>query len=332
MIDLTHPEIGLAVKMVEQASHLAKQIQKEMVVPALAKEDSSPVTVADFAIQALVARSLAEAYPEVPLVAEESSDSFGTQEGQTILEQVIQWVGRIVPGATGEEVCRWIDHGAQQPGRRFWTLDPIDGTKGFVRKDQYAVALALVVEGKVQIGVLGCPNLDGGSLVVAVRDQGCWKARLLDEARNFQQLQVSEQDDPSQARVLRSFESGHTHVSQMDELMTSLGVQAEPVRMDSQAKYALLAEGKGDLLFRLLSPRQPDYRERIWDQAAGTLVVEEAGGNVTDLDGKPLDFSVGKMLVANRGVLASNGRLHQAALEVLGASKMNPESRIQNEE
>ena len=61
-------------------------------------------------------------------------------------------------------------------------------------------------------------------------------------------------------------------------------------------------------------------------------MVEEAGGNVTDLDGKPLDFSVGKMLVANRGVLASNGRLHQAALEVLGASKMNPESRMKNEE
>ena len=319
MIDLNHPEIGLAVKMVEQASHLAKQIQQEMVVPALAKDDSSPVTVADFAVQALVGRSLAEALPEDPLVAEESSDTLGSPEGQSILEQVIRSVGRIVPEATGQEVYRWIDHGAQQPGPRFWTLDPIDGTKGFVRKDQYAVALALVVEGKVQIGVLGCPNLDEGALVVAVRDQGCWKAHL-DGSWDFERLQVSERENPGQARVLRSFESGHTHVSRMDELMTALGVQAEPVRMDSQVKYALLAEGKGDLLFRLLSPRQPDYRERIWDQAAGSLVVEEAGGKVTDLEGKPLDFSVGKMLVANRGVLASNGRLHQAALEVLGES------------
>ncbi len=319
MIDLTHPEIGLAVKMVEQVSHLARQIQQELVVPALAKDDSSPVTVADFAVQALVARSLEEALPEDPLVAEESSGSFGSPEGQTILEQVTQWVGRIVPGATGKEVCGWIDHGAQQPGRRFWTLDPIDGTKGFVRKDQYAVALALVEDGTVQIGVLGCPNLDGGSLVVAVRDQGCWKARL-DGSQELHRIQVSECDDPGQARVLRSFESGHTHVSRMDELMTALGIQAEPVRMDSQAKYALVAEGKGDLLFRLLPPQQPDFRERIWDQAAGALVVEEAGGTVTDLEGKPLDFSVGKILVANRGVLVSNGRLHQAALEVLGES------------
>ncbi len=327
MIDLTHREIGLAVKMVEQASHLAKQIQQEMVVPALAKDDNSPVTVADFAVQALVGRSLAEAYPEIPLVAEESSDAFGSPEGQPILEQVIRSVGQIVPEATGQEVCRWIDHGAQQPGQRFWTLDPIDGTKGFVRKDQYAVALALLVEGKVQIGVLGCPNLDGGALVVAVRDQGWWKAGLA-ESRELQRLQGSEQEDPGQARVLRSFESGHTHVSRMHELMTALGVQAEPVRMDSQAKYALLAEGKGDLLFRLLSPRQPDYQERIWDQAAGSLVVEEAGGKVTDLEGKPLDFSVGKMLVAIRGVLASIGRLHQAALEVLGGSEKNSKSRI----
>lgn len=331
MIDLTDPEIGLAIKGVQQASHLAQRIQQEMVAPALVKEDRSPVTVADFAVQALLGHWLAEAFPEDPLVAEENSKTLGSAEGQSILEQVTRSLGWFVPGATGEDICRWIDHGNQQPGDRFWTLDPIDGTKGFLRGDQYAVALALVVEGKIQVGVLGCPNLEGGALVVAARDQGCWRVPLTG-SQDLQPLHVSERDDPGQARVLRSFEPGHTHVGRMDELMAALGVQAEPVRMDSQAKYALLAEGKGDLLFRLLSPQQPDYQECIWDQAAGSLVVEEAGGKVTDLEGKPLDFSVGKMLVANRGVLASNGRLHPAALEVLGKSKKNSESRIQNPE
>jgi 3'(2'), 5'-bisphosphate nucleotidase len=87
--------------------------------------------------------------------------------------------------------------------------------------------------------------------------------------------------------------------------------------MDSQAKYAVLAAGEGEVLLRLLSPTRPDYREKIWDQAAGSIVIEEAGGRITDLDGKSLDFSHGRTLAANRGVVATNGRLHDAVLDAL---------------
>jgi 3'(2'), 5'-bisphosphate nucleotidase len=89
--------------------------------------------------------------------------------------------------------------------------------------------------------------------------------------------------------------------------------------MDSQAKYAVLAAGHGELYLRLLSPKQLDYREKIWDQAAGSLIVEEAGGRVTDLHGHPLDFSAGRELRNNRGILASNGLLHSIALKALKA-------------
>jgi len=88
--------------------------------------------------------------------------------------------------------------------------------------------------------------------------------------------------------------------------------------MDSQAKYAVLAAGGGEVIVRLLSPKLPDYREKIWDQAAGALVLEEAGGRITDLDGKPLEFT-SRVLVNNRGVLASNGHLHEALLKSLAA-------------
>lgn len=130
-------------------------------------------------------------------------------------------------------------------------------------------------------------------------------------------LQVSERTDPAQARLLRSFEAGHTNVDQLSQFAAALGIQAEPVLMDSQVKYAVLAAGQGDLMLRLLSPQQPNYREKAWDQAAGSLVVEEAGGRATDLDGKPFGFSAGRELIHNRGVLVSNGRLHEAALQAL---------------
>jgi 3'(2'), 5'-bisphosphate nucleotidase len=68
---------------------------------------------------------------------------------------------------------------------------------------------------------------------------------------------------------------------------------------------------------RLLSPSKLDYREKIWDQAAGSLILAEAGGRITDLHGRQLDFSAGRTLAHNRGILASNGYLHQAALEAL---------------
>jgi 3'(2'), 5'-bisphosphate nucleotidase len=103
----------------------------------------------------------------------------------------------------------------------------------------------------------------------------------------------------------------------VDKLVNSLQIQAGPIRMDSQAKYAILASGKADVLIRLLSAEKPDYREKIWDLAAGSIVVEEAGGRVTDLHGKVLDFSSGRELVNNQGVLVTNGRLHRHFLEAL---------------
>ncbi|MDH5507050.1 MAG: 3'(2'),5'-bisphosphate nucleotidase [Anaerolineae bacterium] len=325
MLDLKSPELKFALEAVRQASRLVQTVQAEMVSSALTKGDKSPVTVADFAAQALVAKLMIDAFPADPLVGEEDSAALQTPEEAETLARVTQFVAGPLPEATRDRVCTWIDHGNAAPAARFWTLDPIDGTKGFLRGQQYVVALALLLDGQVEIGVLGCPNLvDGsiqqiggpGSLVAAVRGQGTWVTSL-DGAGDFTQLHVSGRDNPADARLLRSYEAGHTNVSQLDILGENMGVAAEPVRLDSQAKYAILAAGGGDLLFRLISPKMPDYREKIWDQAAGSLVVQEAGGTVTDLDGKPLDFTAGAMLTNNRGVLASNGPLHAPALQAI---------------
>ena len=67
----------------------------------------------------------------------------------------------------------------------------------------------------------------------------------------------------------------------------------------------------------MLSPEKPEYREKIWDQAAGSIIVEEAGGMVTDLDGRKLDFGQGQSLSKNRGICASNGKVHDQILKAL---------------
>jgi 3'(2'), 5'-bisphosphate nucleotidase len=320
------PETRFAIRAVQEAARVVRLVQNELVSPALTKDDRSPVTVADYASQALIGKALAEVFPNDPLVGEEDSTALRQVEGRDFLEQVTHFVSRFSGTTNPEVVCEWIDRGAGEPADRFWTLDPIDGTKGFLRGEQYAIAFALIVDGKVEIGVLGCPNLkvgsksdvgNAGTLAVAVRGEGAWIASLDDDGPNLQRVHISETASPAQARVLRSFESGHTNVDQVSNFSNELGVEVEPVRLDSQAKYILLAVGEGELYLRLLSPKQPNYKEKIWDQAAGSLLVEEAGGKVSDLYGEELDFNAGRMLLNNRGILASNTRLHEHALQAL---------------
>ena len=326
MLDLSTREMQFAVEAARKAAGLAQRVQAGATPMQITKKDFSPVTVADFAAQAVVGRLMADAFPDDPLVGEETAADLRVAEARETLESVVHFVAKIVPEATEETVCGWIDRGAGDPADRFWVLDPLDGTKGYLRGGQYASALALIENGEVQLGVLGCPGLGEGCqpaflgtgvLVAAVRGQGAWYASL-DGEEDWRQLKVSDCANPAEARVLRSVEASHTNTGQLDALITALGTQAEPVLMDSQAKYAVMAGGGGELLFRLLSPKQPDYRERIWDQAAGAIVLEEAGGRITDLAGKPLDFTQGRRLEQNRGVLASNGVLHAKGLEALG--------------
>jgi 3'(2'), 5'-bisphosphate nucleotidase len=323
-------EAEFALHAVRIAARLCRRIQSEMIAPSLTKLDRSPVTVADFASQAVVASMLARAFPEDSLVAEEDSRALRSPDQVQTLEAVTTYVSSLYPDVTADMVCGWIDRGTGLPEGRFWVLDPIDGTKGFLRGDQYVVALALVEGDRVMLGALGCPNLNQdlepeiggpGSAVIAVRGQGAWATGL--EGNAFTGITVSRQAEAAQARLLRSFESGHTDSHKVDQLVTVLGIQCPPILMDSQAKYAVLAGGGGELLFRLLSPSKPEYVEWIWDQAAGSIIVEEAGGRVSDLRGRPLDFSRGRRLTKNVGVLVSNGRLHEKALQALRAVGAN---------
>lgn len=326
MIDFDQPETRFALSAVRRAFDIGRRVQEDLAVAGLTKDDLSPVTVADFAVQAVVAKALRDTFPDEHLVGEEDADALRAPESAAALRAVAKYAGQIEMNATPEAVCDWIDHGCGAPKGRFWTLDPIDGTKGYLRQDQYAIALALIEDGQVILGVLGCPSLDpdcratkgAGALVIAQRGKGTW--RVDTNGSKVAKLTVSGEADPANARLLRSMEAAHTNVGRIDHIADALGVRVDPVRMDSQAKYAVLAAGGAEMLFRLLSPSRPDYKEKIWDQAAGAIVLEEAGGRITDLSGAPLDFGQGETLAKNSGVFASNGILHDAGLEALAAT------------
>jgi 3'(2'), 5'-bisphosphate nucleotidase len=221
-------------------------------------------------------------------------------------------------------VLDWIDRGGAAATRgRMWTLDPIDGTKGFLRGEQYAIALALLVDGEVELGVLGCPNLphDGrpGALFVARRGDGTRVGSLWDATDRGRPLAAARLTSPAAARFCESVESGHSDQDESAAVARLLGITTTPCRMDSQCKYGAVARDDAQIYLRL--PTRADYQEKIWDHAAGKLVVEAAGGRVTDVEGRPLDFSRGRTLAGNKGVIATCGGIHDAVLDAVARSR-----------
>ena len=114
-------------------------------------------------------------------------------------------------------------------------------------------------------------------------------------------------------------EASHSDQGRSARIAARLGITRDPFRLDSQAKYAAIADGLASIYLRL--PTSAHYREKIWDHAAGSIVVEEAGGRVTDVFGKRLDFSRGRKLEDNRGVVATSGAIHDAVLEAVQATR-----------
>lgn len=328
-------ELDVGLRAVRAAAQVCRSVQRSITPETLAKQDKSPVTIADFASQAIVCRALAESFPQDAVIAEEEASALLAPENETFVERMLAELRAAGVAAVREEVAAWIDHGRHTPHpRRFWTLDPIDGTKGFLRGEQYAISLALIVEGRIEVAVLGCPNLPAagadnhppGAVFTAVRGGGA-QVRPLDDVRAPPRpVHTSPTRNPAQARLCESVESGHSAHGTSAEIAARLGLQHPPVRLDSQAKYAVVARGEADIYLRL--PTKKDYREKIWDHAGGVLVVEEAGGRVTDVEGRLLDFTCGAELVRNRGVVATNGGLHEPVLaavaSVLGRGGTSP--------
>ncbi|KAF1940869.1 carbohydrate phosphatase [Clathrospora elynae] len=187
------PELRLALRAVHRASLLTKSVLRTLfnTVSAETKADDSPVTIADFAAQALLICALHAVYPNDAFLGEESADAL--RQNEQLADRVWQLVLRAkeentadhagFPGngdvqlqkqnvrnenggldfpASKEEMCELIDRGGkgEVTGRgRVWIMDPVDGTATFMQGKQYAVCLCLLVDGVQQVGVIGCPNL-----------------------------------------------------------------------------------------------------------------------------------------------------------------------------
>ncbi|XP_010675597.2 PAP-specific phosphatase HAL2-like [Beta vulgaris subsp. vulgaris] len=362
-------ELDVAVRVVHLACHLCQKVQKTLLSTTNgeqvnSKDDDSLVTVADYSVQAVVSWILSESLgsQNLSIVAEEDAQVLSTSD---LLQAVVETVNEcfleaprfglevsdipLSPNKVIEAVGRCNSSGGLEG--RHWVLDPVDGTLGFVRGNQYAVALALIEEGRVVLGVLGCPNYpvkkglvnhhhqqmsemssaspdvwEKGCVMYAKRDTGkAWMQPLVDgklKLDSFESailIRVSSIEDPALATSCEPVEKANTSHSFTEGVAHSAGLRTKPLRVYSMVKYAAIARGDAEIYMRFA---RAGYKEKIWDHAAGVLIVQEAGGVVTDAGGRPLDFSRGIYLEGiDRGIIACSGAvLHEKIISAVDAS------------
>ncbi len=332
-----------ALEAVATAAEITRRVQANVhVIGEHTKDDRSPVTVADYAAQAIVSLVLEGAGLSTSdrlIVGEEDAAALRTPEQELVRAAVVATVSAWRPGLDEDAILAAIDccdHDGSATS--YWTLDPVDGTKGFLRGQQYAIALARIEHGQVVLGVLGCPNLPiniqmppteadpagVGSLYAAMCGAGAWEYPDADPQADPLRINCPTWSPEMPVRCCASVEKAHSNRSDTDQLLEHLGARTEPVRLDSQAKYAVLARGQADAYLRM--PTRPDYVERIWDHAAGSLLATEAGAMVTDITGAPLDFTCGAGLDRNRGVIAAAAGLHPKLIEGIHSLHLNPKT------
>uniref|UniRef100_A0A1J3HDH9 3'(2'),5'-bisphosphate nucleotidase n=1 Tax=Noccaea caerulescens TaxID=107243 RepID=A0A1J3HDH9_NOCCA len=320
-------ELAAAKKAVSLAVRLSQEVQKSLLQSDVRiKSDKSPVTAADYGSQAVISLVLErELHPEpLYLVAEENAEDLHKNGAEAFLESITKLVNDALASdesyaaassLSKEDVRNAIDHGRSEggPSGRHWILDPVDGTRGFIKGEHYAVALSLLVEGKLVLGVMACPNLENhkssspssdkvGCLFFATAGEGAYVQSLEGDSPP-QKVQVSNIENPQEATFV---ESSHKPILIHTSIANKLGIRALPLRIHSQVKYAALARGDAEIYMRFTLK---GYSETIWNHAAGAIIATEAGGVVCDADGNPPDFSRGKHLYLKRGIVVSTKKL-----------------------
>src|SRR4051795_5525612 len=254
-------DLRLAHVLADDADSLTEGRFKALDLHVMSKPDLTPVTDADQAVEESIRRTLSRVRSRDAVIGEEQ-------------------------GSTGHSQRRWV-------------IDPIDGTKNFVRGvPVWATLISLVVDDEVVLGVVSAPLLPRRWW--AAKGNGAWTGRSLLKATRCQVSDVRRLEDASMSY---SSLSGWDERDRLDDFESLMRRCWRTRAYGDFWSYMLLAEGAVDLA------AEPELE--VYDMAALDIIVREAGGRFTSLDGTDGPFG--------GNALASNGHLHEAALSFLGA-------------
>ncbi|XP_059659924.1 putative PAP-specific phosphatase, mitochondrial isoform X2 [Cornus florida] len=365
-----HRELRASVDAVERACRLCVDVHKSLFSTdgrVVEKTDLTPVTVADFGVQALISLELGKLFPSIPLVAEEDSAFVRSNNLEnSVLNVVTDKTSFRDKQLTQADVLEAIDRGGKDAftfgpkPATYWVLDPIDGTKGFVKGGEalYVVGLALVVEGEIVVGVMGCPNWQEvysnkstievpeyekiltGSGIIMFAHVGCgtWTKRLSDALSGMAKMSDSwtrcsvdglclvpeariciSDNQTWETWPLSAVFSATTNA----ETIENNQILLLPICCGSLTKYLMVAIGRASVY---IHPARLQNVIQSWDHAVGIICVHEAGGKVTDWRGSKLDLAADqterRVIYPSGGILVTNGSLHSKIEEMISSSSL----------
>lgn len=341
-------ELQTAVNVIQQAAKLSQSVISAEDKGVVEKDDLSPVTIADFAIQALLTASIHYVFPEDKFVGEESATEL--RENADLLDRVWGLLQSLQDAqteslcrlpTTPEQMCDMIDWcGNGKPGGsesgRVWIFDPIDGTQTFVKGQAYAINVALLEGGKQLLSIVGCPTIPvdaktpitndttdptgRGSIVFAARGYGTYVRPLVGSTSEAHIRKIDPHAETATIADLRSVTCFNTLVSGVDDahqtIVERLGVEFPGCDLLGWVpRWVTLALGAANMTVWVYKRR--DRVAKIWDHAGAMLLFEEVGGKITDIDGNDIDLTVGRKLTANHGFVAAPKNVHAQVLKTV---------------
>ena len=267
---MTHErEFEVALDAARRASrHLLGEYERFVAIPDAPADIS---TDADRQSQEIILQTIRAAFPDDALCAEEATSTL---------------------------------QDAVHTGARVWIVDPIDGTRGFARKNgEFSVMIGFVEDGQIAVGVVAQPAVR--KLTYAIQGQGCW--RLDADKSAPTRCLVTAVAELRQCTLTQSRSHGPANRSRWAEALEAKHIVES---YSAGIKLALVARGDADVYLNTYEAFHD------WDICAGHILVTEAGGQVSGTGAQELQYGLAGAWQKN-GLLATNGHLHAAALKVI---------------
>ncbi|TFB05822.1 hypothetical protein CCMA1212_001708 [Trichoderma ghanense] len=355
----------IAELTVLRAALLTRRVLSSATASPLSKHDATPVTKADFGAQALLMASLRGSFPHDGYVGEEDAEALRSdrqladavyalvmetcadfKEHESVNADPDDTVTSLPGPASREDMLDLLDlAGRGQPGPkgRYWVMDPVDGTASFLKGQQYAVALALVEDGREVLSVVCYPNLSLDQGIVAetsVDAHGCgvMLSCLRGEGTDYRKLSSEYSLPParkldrfptpvnlSDLRFVDCLASKSSRLDVAGGIARQMGALPFPGvdLWSSHVRYAALMlgdeaqRGRHAMIRVPVGVRGAPSRACVWDHAGSQLLYKEMGGTVTDLEGREMDFGSGRTLAGNWGLVAAPEGVHGEVLRLV---------------
>lgn len=340
MPHLFERELKIAELTAQKAALVTKRVLASVDQGIISKADNSPVTLADYASQALVVASIRRNFPGDRILAEEEASAIRSSPEMT--EKIWNLVSttqlndaesdELVPSpASVEDMLDCIDltgiAAARADKGRVWFIDPVDGTKDFIQRGPYSVCITLTIDGLEKVMSFASPLMDyqdgtykmdvgspptNGFILAAVRGNGA-TIRPIGPGALLEAQTIPPIVEPD-IKDIEFADNGKPGIHPVRlAIAEKLGAKFGPTKLaGAQARYLALGLGLCHVTIRTPLLSDLDY---VYDHAGGTMFFEECGGKVTDLNGRSPDFSLGRTLSGTVGVVASHPGIHSRILK-----------------